>query len=125
MLHVDPASLLRGPCLQSFVPDKPLRRRIIEYLAASQGASTVVVRASIPNEMPRWSNVRIYDGDRICCQIAQGKRAGFRDAAFVRVSKSLSSCLFKLITYCRHIYLRSSMRYMKMQTVITDPNLSK
>lgn len=80
-------SLLRGPCLQNFVPDRPLRQRIIDYLAASQQVSRTVVQASIPPVMPRWSNVRIHDGDRIRCEISQKKLVNFRDAAFVRVSR--------------------------------------
>ena len=87
ILHLDPASLLRGPCLRNFVPDRPLRQCIIDYLAASQWVSRTVIQASIPSVMPRWSNVHIYDGDRIRCEISQKKLMNFRDSAFVWVSQ--------------------------------------
>ena len=66
---------------------RPLCQRIIDYLAASQQVSRTVVQASIPSVMPRWSNVHIYDGDRIRCEISQKKLVNFRDAAFVQVSQ--------------------------------------
>ena len=108
---LDPASLLCGPCLQSFVPDRPLCRCIIEYLAASQGASTAVVWAPFL--------MRCCDGQMFisACQIAQGKQSDFHDAAFVCVSQS-----FKLLFMFFLKYLLSSSCFAIQYEVYEDAN---
>lgn len=86
VLQADPTSNLRGPYYPGWEPDGPLRGRIVDYLRHSLGKSRELVKRALPVKMARWSNVRIENGDRIRCEIAQRNKFALRDSAFVRVS---------------------------------------
>lgn len=90
IIYTDGLTILRNPCVNNFVPDPGLQRKVAEYIRTTLPTprpTVAQVCKLLPDIMPRWGKVRIAGGgDHIRAKVAQYETRVERDVSFVRVS---------------------------------------